>query len=233
MGLLSCFFYISALAAYLATRSGRIRMRCRGYLLCLALFCLALTSKENAVTLPVVLILAEIAFFRDGWKGLLKRTGIFAVILLVLVGIMSLLERPYGMGAESLGIFGTIAKYYEDSNLTLSQAVISQCRVLFSYLALILVPIPSNVRFAAAQVIFSSPLESPVIMAAVIGALAIFGAAVYLLRKRPLTGFGLLFFLLNLVPESFLVPSTFSWRIERVSRCSGSRWCWPMAFRKC
>ncbi len=103
MGLLSCFFYISALAAYLATRSGRIRSAAVGYLLCLAMFCLALTSKENAVTLPVVLILAEIAFFRDGWKGLLKRTGIFAVILLVLVGILSLLERPYGVGAECWG----------------------------------------------------------------------------------------------------------------------------------
>ena len=206
MGLLSCFFYISALAAYLATRSGRIRCAAAGYFLCLAMFSLALTSKENAVTLPVVLILAEIAFFREGWKGLLRRTGIFAVILLIFVGMMSLLERPYGMGAESLGIFGTIAKYYEDSNLTLSQAVISQCRVLFSYLALILVPVPSNVRFATAQVIFSSPLESPAIMAAVIGTLAIFGAAVYLLRRRPLAGFGLLFFLLNLLPESFMVP---------------------------
>ncbi len=206
MGLLSCFFYISTLAAYLATRSGRIRSAAAGYLLCLALFFLALTSKENAVTLPVVLILAEIAFFRDGCKGLLTRTGIFVLILLVLVGMMSLLERPYGMGAESPGIFATIAKYYEDTNLTPSQAAISQCRVLFSYLALILVPVPSNVRFATAHVIFSSPLESPAIMAAVIGTLAIFGAAVYLLRRRPVTGFGLLFFLLNLLPESFMVP---------------------------
>jgi protein O-mannosyl-transferase len=206
MGLLSCFFYISALAAYLATRSRRFPYAAAGYVLCLALFCLALASKENAVTLPMVLILAEIAFFWDGWKGLLKRTGIFALILLVLVGIMSLLERPYGVGAEAPGIFATIAKYYEDTNLTLSQVVISQCRVLFSYLAMIVVPVPSNVRFSTPHVIFSSPLESPVIAAAVIGALAVFGAAVYLLRRRPLTGFGLLFFLINLLPESLLVP---------------------------
>jgi len=77
---------------------------------------------------------------------------------------------------------------------------------LFSYLGLILVPIPSNVRFATPQVIFSSPLESASIMAAVISALAIVGAGIYLVRKRPLTGFGLLFFLVNLAPESFLVP---------------------------
>jgi protein O-mannosyl-transferase len=204
--LLSCFFYISALTAYLATRSGRIRSAPACYLLCLALFCLALASKENAVTLPAVLILAEIAFFGDGWKRLLKRMGVFTVILLVLVGILSILERPHGIGSESVGIFATVAKYYQESALTLSQVVISQCRVLFYYLVLILVPTPSDVRFTAAQVIFSSPLESPVILATVISAMAIFGAGIYLVRKRPLTGFGLLCFLINLMPESFLVP---------------------------
>jgi protein O-mannosyl-transferase len=206
MGLLSCFFYISALAAYLATRTRRIRDGATGYALCLVLFCLALASKENAVTLPAVLILAEIAFFWDGWQDLLKRTAVFVGVLLLLVGIISLLERPYGMGAQAPGIFATIVKYYEDSHLTLSQLVISQCRVLFSYLVLIMVPVPSNVRFTSAHVIFNSPLESPIIAASVLGALAIFGAGVYLLRRRPLTGFGLLFFFVNLLPESFLVP---------------------------
>ncbi len=206
MGLLSCFFYISALAAYLAVRDGRIHYTAAGYALCLVLFCLALASKENAITLPAVLILAEIAFFRSGWKGLLKRAGVFVAILIPLLGILSLLERPHGAGAEALGIFATIAKYYEDGNLTMSQVVISQCRVLFSYLTLILVPVPSNVHYATAHVIFSSPLESPAIAASVLSALAIFGAAVYLLRRRPLTGFGLLFFLVGMLPESFLVP---------------------------
>ncbi|MGO9567506.1 MAG: tetratricopeptide repeat protein [Desulfomonilaceae bacterium] len=206
IALLSCFFYVSALTAYLATRSGRIRHTAAGYVLCLVLFCLALASKENAVTLPAVLILAEIAFFWAGWKSLLKRATVFAVILLVLVGILSFLERAHGSAVESPGIFATVAEYYRESGLTLPQVVVSQCRVLFSYLGLILVPIPSNVRFAVPQVIFSSPLESPSIMAAVLGALAILAIGIVLIRKRPLIGFGLLFFLVNLAPESLLLP---------------------------
>jgi protein O-mannosyl-transferase len=204
--LLSCFFYVAALAAYLATRSGRIRFTIAGYILCLALFCLALASKENAVTLPAVLILAEIAFFWEGWKSLLKRAAVLALIMLALAGMLSLLERPHGMGAAGSGIFGTIAEYYRESGLTLTQVLVSQCRGLFSYLGLILVPIPANVRFGTAQILYNSPLESASIMAAVIGALAMFGAGIYLLRKRPLSGFGLLFFLVNLIPESFTVP---------------------------
>ena len=206
VGLLCCFFYISALAVYLAVRTGRIPYKVAGYALCMALFCLALASKEKAVTLPVALVLAEIAFFWDGWKSLLKRMGVFVLILLPLLAMLSLVERPHAVGGEALGILGTIAKYYEESGLTLSQAVISQCRVLFTYLALIVAPVPSNVQFSTAHVIFSSPLESSAIAASVLGAIAILAAGIILIRKRPLTGFGLLFFLVNLAPESFLVP---------------------------
>ena len=209
VGLLCCFFYISALAAYLAVRTGRIPYKVAGYALCFVLFCLALASKEKAVTLPAVLVLAEIAFLGDGWKSLLKRMGVFVLILLPLLGILSVVERPHAtVGGEALGILGTIANYYEQSGLTLSQTVISQCRVLFSYLALIVVPIPSNVRFTTAHVIFSSPLESPTIAASVLGAIAILVAGIVLIRKRPLTGFGLLFFLVNLAPESICSPTS-------------------------
>jgi protein O-mannosyl-transferase len=206
VGLLCCFFYISALAVYLAVRTGRIPYKVAGYALCMVLFCLALASKEKAVTLPGALVLAEIAFFWDGRKSLFKRVGVFVLILLPLVAVLSLVERPHAVGGEALGILDTIAKYYEESGLTLSQAVISQCRVLFTYLALIVAPVPSNVQLSTAHMIFSSPLESAAIAASVLGAIAILAAGIVLIRKRPLTGFGLLFFLVNLAPESFLVP---------------------------
>jgi protein O-mannosyl-transferase len=204
--LLACFFYISALAAYLAARAGKIRHTPVGYGLCLVFFCLALASKENAVTLPLLLVLAEIAFFRSKWQSVLKRAGVFALIVAVLIGFLSFLERPHGMGAESAGILGTVASYYKESNLTLWELVVTQCNVLYSYLALIVAPTPSNVRFMAEQVIFRSPLESFRITASVVGAVILFGTGIFLIRKRPLTGFGLLFFLINLAPEALLVP---------------------------
>ncbi|MEW6533908.1 MAG: tetratricopeptide repeat protein [Thermodesulfobacteriota bacterium] len=207
--LLCCLFYISALALYMAVRAGRIPYVVAGYALCLVLFVLALASKERAVTLPVALVLAEIAFFWNGWKSLLKRTSVFIVILIPLLAVLSFLERPYGNVEKSFGFLATIVQYYQESGLSLWQVVISQCRVLFSYLALIVVPVPSNVRFTIAHVVFSSPLESPEIAASAIGALAILAAGLFLIRKRPLTGFGLLFFLLNLALDSLAVPYYF------------------------
>jgi len=208
MGLLSCLFYFSTLAAYLATRTGRIVRPVRGYSLCALLSMLALASKENALTLPVILILAEIAFFQDGWKSIFKRMMVFAAISLVPAAAMSMVARPQGWG-RTVGIFTDLAKYFEDSGLTFFQVIVSQCRVLFSYLALIAAPVSSNLRFTTPHVIYSSPLESPIIAAAVLGVVAILGLGIYLLRRRPLTGFGMLFFLVTLAPESLLVPQFF------------------------
>ncbi len=206
MGLLCCLFYISALSVYVAVRAGRISHTVAGYSLCLVLFSLALASKETAITLPPILVLLEIAFFWNGWKSLAQRVGIFVLILLPLLGILSALVRPYGVTEQSAGIISIIGTNYQESGLSLSQVLISQCRVLFSYLALIVVPTSHSVRFAAAQEIFNSPLESLIIAGSVLGALAMLIAGIVSIRKRPLVGFGLLFFLLNLVPESFLIP---------------------------
>ncbi|MBI4966431.1 MAG: tetratricopeptide repeat protein [Desulfomonile tiedjei] len=206
VGLLCCFFYISSLGMYLATRTGRFPHTVAGYIFCLVLFCLALMSKEKAATLPVVLTLAEIAFFRNGWKNLLRRIGVFIVLLIPLLVILSFLVRPHGEIAGSPGILATIGKHYAYSNLSLSQVVLSQCRVLFSYLEMIIAPVSSNVRFTTAHVIFSSPLESLEIAVSVLGVCAIFAASILLIKKRPLSGFGLLFFLVNLIPEAISVP---------------------------
>jgi Flp pilus assembly protein TadD len=207
--LLCCLFYISALALYVAVRAGRVPYVVSGYALCLVLFVLALATKERAVTLPAALVLAEIAFFRNGWKSLLKRIAVFIMILLPLLALLSFLERPYGNVEEYSGLLATITTYYHESGLSLWQVLVSQCRVLFSYLALIIVPVPSNVRLTIAHVVFSSPLETPEIAASVIGALAIVAAGIFLIRKRPLTGFGLLFFLVNWALDSLAVPYYF------------------------
>ncbi|MEW6111056.1 MAG: tetratricopeptide repeat protein [Thermodesulfobacteriota bacterium] len=207
--LLCCLFYISALALYVAVRAGRIPYVVSGYALCLVLFVLALATKERAVTLPVALVLAEIAFFWSGWKNLFKRIAIFIMILLPLMAVLSFLERPYGNVEGYSGLLPTIIMYYRESGLTLWQVLVSQCRVLFSYLALIIVPVPSNVRLTIAHVVFSSPLETPEIAASVIGALAIVAAGVLSIRKRPVTGFGLLFFLVNWALDTLAVPYYF------------------------
>ncbi len=83
---------------------------------------------------------------------------------------------------------------------------LTQCRMLFSYISVVIFPAPSQVQMLTPQYISISLTEPWTTVPAVIGAISLVFTALLLLRKRPLTGFGLFFFILNLVPESFLVP---------------------------
>lgn len=206
MALLSAFFYCAAFLAYLAARSGRFAPKWAGYLISLVMFAAAMTSKENAVTFPVVVILSEIAFFKVRLKTALKLAALLGAGLALFIAAFTFLEHPHGEIAKDSGILATIAQYYAEGGNTPAQIIINQCRMVFHYLSIILLPFPSTVQFMNSQIIHRSLLESPAAIAGVLGAAAFTGLGLYLLRKRPLAGFGILFFLINLLPEGLLVP---------------------------
>jgi protein O-mannosyl-transferase len=206
MALMACFFSYACMLAYLAVRTGRWSHPRVGYGLCAVLFACAVLSKENSITLPCILILAEIAFFPQTWQALAKRSGIYAIVVLALLAAVSLLQHPHGNAQLGSGILATVTRYYEESGLTLTQVLFTQSRMLFVYLSLIVLPLPSRVQLINPQVLSLSLTDPRVTVAAVAGAIALLVGGVYLLKKRPLWGFGMLFFLVNLLPEALLVP---------------------------
>ncbi len=206
IAIMACFFYYSSLAAYLAVRLGSIENKAAGYTLCLGLAVCALLSKENAVTLPVAFILAEIAFFGKGGLALLKRAALYLAVLLVATGMLSFLQHPHGDVRLSTGVLNTIAAYYHESGLTFIAVLLTQCRVIFQYLAMTVAPLPEKVLFVSPQVLSRGLWGPPVTLIAVLATAALVAVGVYLLKKRPLSGFGILFFVVNLIPEALLVP---------------------------
>lgn len=206
MALLSAFFFCAAFLAYLVMRSGGFKSRWSGYAICSVLYVLALASKENAVTFPAVVILAEIAFFKISWKTALRQAVLLGAAAIVLVGILAFLERPHGEIARASGILTTIRQYYLEGERTPFQVAINQSRMLFHYLALIVFPLPSTVQFISPQIVYRSLSDSAAAIAGVAGTVSFVGLGLYLLRARPLTGFGMLFFFVNLLPEALLVP---------------------------
>lgn len=204
--IMAALFYVAALAAYLATREGRSGQPRYGYLAVYALFALSVFSKEFAVTLPAVLLLVEIGFFRERAKNLCIRALAYAGVTAPLLLVRSLLEPSKVIAETSSGILTTIATYYEMSGLTLIDTLITQCRSLFSYAALVIAPLPSSLQLITPRVVYRSFLDTPAAVASVIGAILLVALGLWLLRKRPLTGFGILFFVVTLIPESILVP---------------------------
>ncbi|MFH1113544.1 MAG: tetratricopeptide repeat protein [Pseudomonadota bacterium] len=202
MALLAFLFMTASLGAYVAARSRRPAL---GYSWSALFFLLALGSKETSVVLPLIVLLAETAFFPNTLKTFAARAAICLAVTAAFVGGLSFLESPHGL-QESSGIAATLSRYYRESRLTVPEVLLTQCRVLFSYLEMILVPFPSTVRLFSPQVVSSSLLSPPVTLAAVAGTVCLTVAGLFMLRRRPLIGFGLLFFLVNLLPESVLVP---------------------------
>ncbi|MDQ7782691.1 MAG: tetratricopeptide repeat protein [Desulfomonilaceae bacterium] len=205
MALLACLFSLASLAAYLVARSGRMARPALGYASSALLFLLALASKENAVVVPLLVLTAEIAFFPHTWRTFAARAATCLAVGLACAGMLSFLESPHGLG-ESSGITATLARYYAESRLTLVEAVLTQCRVLFSYLEMILIPFTSNVRLFSPQIVSTSLFDPAGTLPAVAGTAALLTTGLYLLWRRPLSGFGLIFFLASLLPESLLVP---------------------------
>jgi tetratricopeptide (TPR) repeat protein len=203
--LLCSLFFLGALGSYVASRLHRIPTAV-GYPVCLLFFLLAMVSKENAVVLPAIILLTEFALFGTGFRKLIRVGAIAGGVTIVVLAIMSILERPHGTGDEASGIVATILKYYDESGLTFSQVLVNQSRILFLYVSTIVVPTSPKLQIITPQILVHSMTESTGAAAWVLAAGTFIVSGFVLLKKRPLTGLGILFFVAALIPESFLVP---------------------------
>jgi tetratricopeptide (TPR) repeat protein len=205
MALLACLFYILSLGMYLSTRLQIIRRKILGFLSAGVLLVCAVFSKENAFTLLAAIILVEVILFRQSLRTALKFVAIGVVAAVMVFAAVVVTEKL--PGSEEAGVFHLIRLYYRISGLTPLEVALTQSRMFFDYLSLLLAPFWFDMPFWVAPIISRSLLNPPATALAVGGVFALIGLSLALLRRRPLLSFGMLFFILNLIPESALVPS--------------------------
>ncbi|WP_157212223.1 tetratricopeptide repeat protein [Desulfomonile tiedjei] len=203
--LLCNVFFLVALVSYVASRLNRIPAAV-GYPLSLLFFLLAMVSKENAIILPAIVLLTEFALFGTGFRKLIRIGAIVGGVTVLVLAMMSILERPHGAGEEASGIMATILKYYDESGLTFSRVLVNQSRILFLYVSTIFVPTSSKLQIITPQILVNSITESAGAAAWMLAAGTLIVSGLVLLKRSPLTGLGILFFVAALLPESFLVP---------------------------
>lgn len=206
MALMASLFYLASLCVYVSVRSHGFKRNTLGYGLSLLLFVCAMLSKETSVTLPIVLIIFELAFFRAQWRHLCARIAVFVIIVGAMIWVNSQLQHPHGDVNATTGILDTLSVYYTESGITLYRVLLTQARVLFSYLSLIVAPFPTKVQLISPQVIAHSLFAPPITLAWVIGAFALTVAGGIFIRFSPLSGTGILFMVVNLIPEPVLAP---------------------------
>ena len=200
MASLSALFYILGVFFYLKVRNSLSRSNIYIYFVAIiATYLLALGSKENSIMLPASLFLVEVVFYRDIRD---KRTQKFTAGLCAITFFLFIILSLTIFQDEWLSIINR----YERRPFTLFQRLLTQPRIVSFYLKQLFVPI-NNYLSIVHDVPLSTSLFNPITtipaILFIIGLLA-FGFSQVL--ARPLVAFAILFFLLNHIVESTVIP---------------------------
>ena len=203
MAALTALFYLGALYAYLKARTTlHTRQKKMWYIVVGISFILALGAKENAITLPLALVLMEIVFFQADNRKRVKTLIVAAVgigAFLSVVGIVLLYVWKGDPRAYFIDLYAT-------RPFSMSERLLTQPRILLFYLSQLFYPAPSRLSIEH-DVMVSTGLFSPwTTLPALLAVLALLAVGVGLVRKQPLIAFSLLFFFLGHAIESSILP---------------------------
>ncbi|MBJ6800461.1 tetratricopeptide repeat protein [Geomonas propionica] len=211
---LVALFYIGALVLYAAGRlaAGKgARTAC--YLGAFFACVLAMKTKENAFTLPVVILLYEVVFFRGAVTA--RRVLSLAPFVLTMAIIPVKLMQLSAMSATTAGakVAGAV-NLINFKQISSWEYLMTQFGVIATYLRLLFIPVGQNFDY-------DYPLQQTLLAPAVLLPLALLvglagGGAWLLFRTRgrrgmacaplALAGFGIWWFFITLSVESSVVP---------------------------
>jgi hypothetical protein len=191
--LVSGFFLISAWLVFLNHFESRTTLATA--LKILLLTAAALLGKESAISLPALLLVTDFYWspsslqnqIRSRWKLYLPM--VFGGLVAAAAIIRSLDKAPSaGLSLE---------------NVTPFRYALTQCRAIFTYLRLFLIPAGQTGDW---QIAFYRSFADNSVGLYVLGILLLVGIIVWSFRRSRLLSFGLLVFVLLLLPTSSVIP---------------------------
>ena len=203
MASMAAMFYIGSMYFYLKARTSCNGRTWKGlhWFFCLMFMTMAALSKQNAVMLPLTLLLFEVTIIRKIPKTQIKsyaKTALAVVMVTLLLGVMAIYLSEHN--------FYSIFKRYEIRPFTPQERLLTQPRVILLYISLLLYPSPLRMNISH-HVEISKNLFNPLsTMPAILLLLILITLSCYLLRKRPFIGFCLIFYFLNHLIESSILP---------------------------
>jgi len=199
MNSMATLLYLLALILYIRGRlSSETWVRGLLWSVSLAVWILAIETKEIAVTLPVILFLYEWFFLQDlsrNWLRSKLTHIVFVILLLTLVAHFCLGSLPLDVIGES----------YRERDFTMGQRVLTQSRVVVLYLSLLVLPLPSRLNLLHPIAVSSSPTDPITTLLSFIAIFALLGLAVAAARKHRILSFCILWFFIHLAIESSII----------------------------
>jgi tetratricopeptide (TPR) repeat protein len=165
----------------------------------LALWLLAMGSKEIAVTFPLCGLLYYWYFHADLSLDWLKKNKLSISIAL---GTALLLILMYSQGDP----LRFILQGYNGRSFSLTERLLTESRVVLYYLGLIAWPIPARLHLDYDFPLSLGLLSPPTTLVAICCLIFLLGIAILTARNYRIFSFAMLWFLVNLVLESSLIP---------------------------
>lgn len=159
---------------------------------------LAMTAKENAVTLPFFIFLYEFYFFRNLHRQWLRKTLPWAAVALTIMIVAGYLFTD-GHPLQA------IMDSFHFRDFSLSQRLLTESRVIFFYLSLLLYPHPSRLSLDHAFPLSHTLFQPVTTLPAIAGLLALLVLAILIAKRERLLSFAILWFLGNLFLESSFI----------------------------
>lgn len=202
MASLAGLFYIMSMYFYLKYRTAvKKGDRILFIVLCFVAFAMALGSKENAVMLPMSLLLYEALLIRKETRKAFDKN---IKILFIVSGSFLFLCLIYLYPKNDT--FFPFLSDYRNRPFTLVQRLLTEPRIIIFYISLLVYPMLGRLSIAHSIQISTSPFNP---ISTSLSILLIVGAVVLLIyktRKFPLFSFCYLFFFLNHLIESSILP---------------------------
>jgi protein O-mannosyl-transferase len=208
MASLQTLFYVASVAFYLKGRildqgSGGTKLSSRLlYLMSFLAGVGSFFSKENAATLPVMLVISEIWFFQPDllvkfWRRLMQTTRATKLCLTAFLA---------GSGVFGAFVFLHITAQYDLRHFTMTERLMTEARVVVWYISLLLWPAPSRLSMEHDVLVSTSLLSPPSTLASILLLALILVFAVHFRHRFRVITYGIVWFLLNLAIESTFVP---------------------------
>ncbi len=196
MSSMAGLFYVMSMFFYLKGRTTRYPQSVYFYVLSGLAGLAAVLSKENAVMLPVAIMLLDLFFIQGITKESIRKLIKFIIFPLMVILIAGLIYT---------GGFSGLVSGYEIRDFTLMQRLLTEPRVIIFYISLLFFPLTSRLALLYDVDISRSLIEPWTTMPAIILILLAVGFSIFFAKRHTLISFCIIFFFLNhLIEASFL-----------------------------
>ena len=203
MASLAAMFTIFSIYSYLKARTEEKYIR--WVVLCILFFLAGIGSKENAVMLPASLLLLEFSFFRH---HISKQKICWIAVTSFVMLLAGLLAMHFFFGKNLLNIFdpSRLVESYADRSFTLSERILTEPRIVLMYISQIFVPLVSQLSLVHDIQVSTSLFTPWTTLPAIAIIFTLITLSIRYLKKYPLVTFPVLFFFLNHLIESTILP---------------------------